>query len=158
MLILKDTFKGPTSPYNDSGRSTSPTAMTQPSIDEVDELIKYGLGPLAEDKYPRVFQDRKPTKGYYVALALVLSVWMITPLSWFASRSLRCEKRADDACSAYLIWFVLLARGMTGAAGLTGTMFAAYALTEVSYDVIRQAIDQLAETRSRSYSRYIPTT
>jgi hypothetical protein len=41
-----------------------------------------GIEPLPEEKYPRIIEKGKPDKGYYIALGLVLSVWMITPLSW----------------------------------------------------------------------------
>jgi hypothetical protein len=40
------------------------------------------LLPLPEEKYPREVESREPDQGYYVALGLILSVWMITPLSW----------------------------------------------------------------------------
>lgn len=40
------------------------------------------LLPLPDEKYPRRVEQRKPDRGYYVALGVVLSVWMITPLSW----------------------------------------------------------------------------
>lgn len=48
-----------------------------------------GLLPLPEEKYPRAVADRKPDRGYYVALGLVLSVWMITPLSRWVSAAPR---------------------------------------------------------------------
>lgn len=42
-----------------------------------------GWAPLPEEVYPRkVPAKRDIGNGYYVAMALVLSVWMITPLSW----------------------------------------------------------------------------
>lgn len=41
-----------------------------------------GLSPLAEEKYPRSVERGGPDEGYYIALGLVMSVWMITPLSW----------------------------------------------------------------------------
>lgn len=51
------------------------------SVDEVERHLQDILGPLPDDNYPRVIEDREPSRGYYVALGLVLSVWMITPLS-----------------------------------------------------------------------------
>ena len=68
--------------------------MTPQSADEVDNGILdddeqvrdrakwYGLEPLPEEKYPRVVKKRVPEQGYYIALGLVMLVWMITPLSW----------------------------------------------------------------------------
>jgi hypothetical protein len=54
------------------------TRHEQPELDLfVDDLV-----PLPKEHYPRVVERGSPTKGYYVALGLVLSVWMITPLSW----------------------------------------------------------------------------
>ena len=38
--------------------------------------------PLPEEKFPRVIDKREPEQGYYIALGVVMSVWMITPLSW----------------------------------------------------------------------------
>jgi hypothetical protein len=40
------------------------------------------LLPLPKEKYPREVEPREPDQGYYVALGLILLVWMITPLSW----------------------------------------------------------------------------
>ena len=51
-------------------------------MDDTPSNVIWGLTPLAPEKFPRVFEKRKPQGGYYVALGLVLSVWMITPLSW----------------------------------------------------------------------------
>jgi hypothetical protein len=41
-----------------------------------------GLTALAEEKFPRVVDRAEPDKGYYIAMGLVMGVWMITPLSW----------------------------------------------------------------------------
>jgi hypothetical protein len=41
-----------------------------------------GLEALPDEVYPRVIDKRQPDGGYYIALGLVLSVWMITPLCW----------------------------------------------------------------------------
>ncbi|WWD20201.1 hypothetical protein CI109_104677 [Kwoniella shandongensis] len=77
------------------------------------------LTPLPDEEYPRIVDSRRtPDRGYYIALGLVLSVWMITPLSY-----------------AYLIWYTLLSPGLSGAAGLTAAIFAAYALTEVLFSI-----------------------
>lgn len=40
------------------------------------------LSPLPDEVYPLDYEKRKPDQGYYVALGLVMSVWMITPLCW----------------------------------------------------------------------------
>ncbi|WVQ96095.1 hypothetical protein IAU59_003196 [Kwoniella sp. CBS 9459] len=76
------------------------------------------LTPLPDEVYPIEKGRRKPDTGYYVALGLVMSVWTITPL-----------------CCAYLIWFTVLSPALSGAAGLTATIFAAYALTEVLFSI-----------------------
>lgn len=40
------------------------------------------LPALPDEKYPRVREVRSPDQGYYVALGLIMAVWMVTPLSW----------------------------------------------------------------------------
>lgn len=39
------------------------------------------LLPLSRDTYPRVFDNPKRDRGYYIALAVILIIWSITPLS-----------------------------------------------------------------------------
>lgn len=55
----------------------SPSFARDEFITPIAELL-----PLPPETYPRVIDQRKPDKGYYVALCLILSVWMITPLAW----------------------------------------------------------------------------
>jgi hypothetical protein len=43
------------------------------------------LLPLPQETYPRIFDKRKPDKGYYIALCLILSLWVITPFSWYGT-------------------------------------------------------------------------
>lgn len=60
-------------------------SVTPHSADEVEDVVHMldmGIPALAEEVYPRKVKEREIGKGYYVALALVLGVWMITPLSW----------------------------------------------------------------------------
>ncbi|WVR08179.1 hypothetical protein IAU60_005225 [Kwoniella sp. DSM 27419] len=76
------------------------------------------LTPLPDEVYPRDVQVRKPDRGYYVAMGLVMLVWSVTPL-----------------CCGYLLWYTLLSTGLSGAAGLTATVFAAYALTEILFSI-----------------------
>ncbi len=51
-------------------------------IDDVDHFMLTGGKPLGQERYPRVFPKREVTGGFFVALGLVLAVWIITPLSW----------------------------------------------------------------------------
>ncbi|WWC73569.1 uncharacterized protein I206_107541 [Kwoniella pini CBS 10737] len=76
------------------------------------------LSPLPDEVYPLENVKKKPDQGYYIALALVLSVWMITPL-----------------CCAYLIWYTLLSPSLSGGSGLTATIFAGYAITEIFFSI-----------------------
>jgi len=60
-------------------------SLTPHSTGEVEESIQpleLGLPPLVEELYPRRIKERNVGKGFYIALALVISVWMITPLCW----------------------------------------------------------------------------
>lgn len=57
-------------------------AVLSPSVSEVEDLVLIAEKPLPAEKYPRTFEKRERTGGFYVALGLVLAVWMITPLSW----------------------------------------------------------------------------
>ena len=41
-----------------------------------------GNPPLAPEPYPRAVPHRDEGAGYYVALSVCMSVWVITPLSW----------------------------------------------------------------------------
>lgn len=75
--------------------SSTPSLLSIPSVDIIDEHLSV---PLAEDRpdlvhlpaeiYPREIEAKKPDKGYYIALGVILLVWMITPLSW-CERQLR---------------------------------------------------------------------
>ncbi|WWD04281.1 hypothetical protein V865_002349 [Kwoniella europaea PYCC6329] len=76
------------------------------------------LSPLPDEVYPMEYEKNKPDRGYYVALGLVLSVWMITPLS-----------------CAYLLWYTLFSSSLFGGSGLTATIFAAYSLTEIVFSI-----------------------
>lgn len=125
-------------------------AMTPLSVDEVDNVIdplSLGIEPLVEEKYPRVIEKKRPEAGYYIAMGLVLFVWMITPLSWYVHI---VSKRliTTDAHSAYLLWFVLLGQGLSGASGLTATIFAAYALTEVVFAIYTSYLIKYVQTPS----------
>ncbi|GFZ43636.1 hypothetical protein JCM24511_01356 [Saitozyma sp. JCM 24511] len=86
------------------------------------------LLPLPEDKYPREVESREPDQGYYVALGLILSVWMITPLS-----------------CAYLVWYTLFGSYQ---GGLTATLFAAYALTEVTFAIYHHYLIRFVQSPS----------
>lgn len=55
----------------------SPTFARDDILTPIAELL-----PLPPESYPRVINLRKPDRGYYAALCLILSVWMVTPLSW----------------------------------------------------------------------------
>jgi len=60
-------------------------SVTPHSTDEVEDVVHpldMGLPPLMEELYPRKIKERGVGKGFYVALGLVMAVWMITPLSW----------------------------------------------------------------------------
>ncbi|ORX37879.1 hypothetical protein BD324DRAFT_578355 [Kockovaella imperatae] len=93
----------------------------------IDKLWKND--PLPEEIYPRVIEKHIPERGYYIALGLIMSIWMITPLS-----------------CAYLIWFVLLGQGLRGGLGLTSTLFAAYALTEVVFAIYTSYLVRWVQT------------
>lgn len=60
--------------------------MSVADTDEVDDhLLLFDfpqLTPLPDEEYPRHLEPRKPDRGYYIAMCLVLMVWMITPMSW----------------------------------------------------------------------------
>lgn len=60
--------------------------MSVADTDEVDnDLLLFDLPqltPLPDEEYPRYLEPRKPNRGYYIAMGLVLTVWMITPMSW----------------------------------------------------------------------------
>lgn len=64
------------------------SVLINPIEDEINpddplSISNLGLTPLPEEVYPRkVPKNRELGNGYYVAMALVLLVWMITPLSW----------------------------------------------------------------------------
>jgi hypothetical protein len=69
--------------------SSAPSLLSIPSVDIIDEHLSVPLGEdrpdlvhLPEEKYPREIEAKKPDQGYYIALGVILSVWMITPLSW----------------------------------------------------------------------------
>lgn len=60
----------------DSGRAEA-------HLDILTRMAKdMGLTPLPEEKYPRMIERNEPDKGYYIALGIIMSVWMVTPLSW----------------------------------------------------------------------------
>ena len=64
----------------------STALMSSQSRDQIDEqFLLRGRVPLPEEKYPRSFEKRVQSGGFYVAMGLVLAVWMITPLSWYVS-------------------------------------------------------------------------
>ena len=48
--------------------------------------------------------------------------------------------------SAYLIWFILLGQGLRGSSGLTATLFAAYALTEVVFAIYTSYLIRWVQT------------
>ncbi|WWC65979.1 uncharacterized protein I303_108601 [Kwoniella dejecticola CBS 10117] len=89
------------------------------------------LSPLPDEVYPLENEKKKPDQGYYVALGLVMSVWMITPL-----------------CCAYLIWFTLFTPALSGASGLTATIFAAYAITEILFSIYLSYLIKYVQTPS----------
>ncbi|KAL0250013.1 hypothetical protein I308_103316 [Cryptococcus tetragattii IND107] len=93
--------------------------MSVADTDDVDgHLLLFDLPqltPLPDEEYPRRLEERKPDRGYYIAMGLVLMVWMITPMS-----------------CAYLLWFILLSPYPHS---LTATLFAAYALTEALFAI-----------------------
>jgi hypothetical protein len=59
------------------------TSVLEVEDDSFDLETLSALPPLPDEKYPRLVEKGKPDRGYYIALGLVLSVWMITPLSWY---------------------------------------------------------------------------
>jgi hypothetical protein len=74
--------------------SCGPSLLSLPSVDTVEENIsapggedRSDLVPLPEERYPREIEAKQPDRRYYIALGMILSVWMITPLSWCAPRS-----------------------------------------------------------------------
>ena len=46
----------------------------------LDQAERFPDLPFESD--PHVPEERRHTKGYYLAMILVFGVWMITPLSW----------------------------------------------------------------------------
>nr|WVH01958.1 uracil phosphoribosyltransferase [Naematelia aurantialba] len=98
-----------------SGRLEALEGVDNPTAAQVAHALR---PPLPEAKYPPETRHSKPAKGFFMALVLVLGVWMITPLS-----------------GAYLIWYILLGPFSSGRTNLTATIFAAYALTEVLFAV-----------------------
>lgn len=59
------------------------------------------LLPLPQETYPRIFDKRKPDKGYYIALCLVLSLWVLTPFSWYRVPSPQRMKVAESVAYTY---------------------------------------------------------
>ena len=47
----------------------------------------WGIDPLPDEKFPRVVEKRDPSQGYWIAMGLVMAVWMVTPLSWWVCYS-----------------------------------------------------------------------
>ncbi|WWC92942.1 uncharacterized protein L201_007905 [Kwoniella dendrophila CBS 6074] len=89
------------------------------------------LSPLPDEVYPIQHEKRKPDQGYYVALGLVMSVWMITPLS-----------------CAYLLWYTLFSSGLSGKSGLTATIFASYSITEILFSIYTSYLIKYVQTPS----------
>ena len=57
--------------------------ISLPVSEEVQEaLLDLERKPLPEEQYPRDIPKRTPEAGYYIALAVCLSVWIITPGCW----------------------------------------------------------------------------
>ncbi|WVQ79387.1 hypothetical protein IAT38_001484 [Cryptococcus sp. DSM 104549] len=110
--------------------------MSVADTEQVDEhlasLSLPQLTPLPDEEYPRLLEERKPDRGYYIALGMVMSVWMITPLS-----------------CAYLIWFTLLTPHPHS---LTATIFAAYALTEVLFSIYHAYLSSFVQRPSEPSS------
>ncbi|WRT69556.1 uncharacterized protein IL334_006543 [Kwoniella shivajii] len=88
------------------------------------------LTPLPEEVYPVQHEAKKPDQGYYVALGLVMSVWMITPL-----------------CCAYLLWYTLLSNSLSRGS-LTSTLFAAYSITEILFAIYTSHLISRVQTPS----------
>ena len=90
-------LKPPDAVRRRSGRSGQSTPA---SVDSVEEMIRLEPSihdehvgvedvtprtrnePLPDEKYPRVIDKRQPEQGYYIAMGVIMSVWIITPLSW----------------------------------------------------------------------------
>ncbi|KAK4685996.1 hypothetical protein P7C73_g4139, partial [Tremellales sp. Uapishka_1] len=89
------------------------------------------LLPLPDEIYPRVVTNDAPSKGYYVAMGLVLSVWVITPAS-----------------CVYLLWYGLYGRELVNRAGLTAVIFAGYALTETVFAIYHHYLIRHVQTPS----------
>ena len=70
------------------GSRDNPTRTMARAADDVEHRLdpldpmSLGIAPLPEEKYPRVMEKRTRTRGWYVALGIILSLWSITPLSW----------------------------------------------------------------------------
>jgi hypothetical protein len=99
--------------------SCGPSLLSLPSVDTVEENIsapggedRSDLVPLPEERYPREIEAKQPDRRYYIALGMILSVWMITPLSWCAPRS------SDGLKSAVLTITVRIWSGISSFAGV----------------------------------------
>ncbi|WVO13818.1 hypothetical protein L204_101441 [Cryptococcus depauperatus] len=106
--------------------------MSIADTDEVNDHLEHlelpQLTPLPFEEYPRLIEERSPDKGYYIALGMVMSVWMITPLS-----------------CAYLVWYTILSPFPHS---LTATIFAAYALTEALFAVYMSFLSNFVQKPS----------
>jgi hypothetical protein len=92
-LLLGET-RHPHSEASAAMLSSTPSLLSIHSLDTAGKHlpvplaeVRSDLVPLPEEKYPREIEAKKPDHGYYIALGMILSVWMITPLSWWAPRS-----------------------------------------------------------------------
>jgi hypothetical protein len=92
-LLLGET-RHPHSEASAAMLSSTPSLLSIHSLDTAGKHlpvplaeVRSDLVPLPEEKYPREIEAKKPDHGYYIALGMILSVWMITPLSGWAPRS-----------------------------------------------------------------------
>ncbi|RSH89782.1 hypothetical protein EHS25_001768 [Saitozyma podzolica] len=88
---------------------STPSSLSDPSLNtdeaHLSAMLRKDMSdliPLTEETYPREIETKTPDQGYYIALGAILLVWMITPLS-----------------CAYLVWYTVSGRGMSGQGGLT---------------------------------------
>jgi hypothetical protein len=118
--------------------------LTVNTHDPDDPIPPYpGNPPLSPEQYPREIPQREEGAGYYVALSVCMSVWMITPLSGCVRSSY-----SRLILSVYLIWYVMLAQGLSGHSSLTATLFAAYAVTEGIFSIYNTYLTRFVQRPS----------
>ncbi|ORY34890.1 hypothetical protein BCR39DRAFT_515410 [Naematelia encephala] len=106
----------------------------------VSQVVHALVPPLPETKFPKEIKKRPPGRDFFLALGLVLGVWMITPLS-----------------CAYLAWYILLGPFGSGHTNLTATIFAAYAATEILFAIYTAYLIRLVQAPAPSTSLTLET-